>query len=293
MLLTLTYLFFLGISHAQEFQGKAYYQSKTTVDMDFGGREMSEEQKKRIKERMKSAFEKTYVLTFDKTAGIYLEEEKLETPGGGGPGGFRFGGIGGGGKLYKNIKDQSYVNQSEMFGKVFLIKDNLEKLEWKMGTETKKIGNYTCYKATAIKPKDSTDFASLMERRRKERDREQAATDSTSAKAAPPIFTASSFTDETEVVAWFTPEIPVSQGPGEYWGLPGLILEVNYGKTAILCSKIVLNADEKERIEAPNKGKEVSQEAYNQIMLEKVEEMSERFRGGNRGREGNQIRIQN
>jgi hypothetical protein len=29
------------------------------------------------------------------------------------------------------------------------------------------------------------------------------------------------------------PEIPVSQGPEGYWGLPGLILEVNDGKTII------------------------------------------------------------
>lgn len=72
---------------AQEFQGKAIYQSKTTVDMDnFGGRQMSEEQKKMITERMKSMLEKTFILTFNRTESTYKEEEKLETPGsGGGP----------------------------------------------------------------------------------------------------------------------------------------------------------------------------------------------------------------
>jgi GLPGLI family protein len=35
------------------------------------------------------------------------------------------------------------------------------------------------------------------------------------------------------ITAWYTPEIPVSQGPEGYWGLPGLILEVNDGKTTI------------------------------------------------------------
>ena len=29
---------------------------------------------------------------------------------------------------------------------------------------------------------------------------------------------------DVEVVAWFTPEIPVSSGPSWYQGLPGLIL---------------------------------------------------------------------
>lgn len=98
---------------------------------------------------------------------------------------------------------------------------------------------------------------------------------------------------ETEITAWFTPEIPISQGPGDYWGLPGLILEVSAGNTVILCTKIVLNAEEKEVIEAPTKGKVVSQKEYNKIMMDKMEDMSEQFRGGNRGRGGNTIRIGN
>lgn len=32
---------------------------------------------------------------------------------------------------------------------------------------------------------------------------------------------------EEMVIAWYTEEIPVSEGPSKYWGLPGLILEVN------------------------------------------------------------------
>ena len=89
--------------------------------------------------------------------------------------------------------------------------------------------------------------------------------------------------ENLEVTAWYTPEIPISQGPGPYWGLPGLILEVNDGRTAILCSKLVLNSKEELNIKAPNKGKEVSQEEYNAILAEKMEEMSKRFRSGNRG----------
>ncbi len=50
---------------------------------------------------------------------------------------------------------------------------------------------------------------------------------------------------EVTVTAWYTLDIPISQGPGEYWGLPGLILEVSEGRTAILCSKITLNPKEK------------------------------------------------
>ena len=51
---------------------------------------MTEEQKKQIAERMKSLFEKTYQLTFNKFESVYKEEDKLEAPGGGGGGGFSY-----------------------------------------------------------------------------------------------------------------------------------------------------------------------------------------------------------
>lgn len=292
-LFLVAFLSFIAPNLAQDFQGKAIYQSKTSMgDFNFGGRDMPEEQKKRIMERMKQMFEKTYVLNFDKSAAIYTEEEKLEAPSAGG-GGTRFGSFGGSGKLYKNVQNQSYTKETEMFGKIFLIKDSLQRLEWKMGTESKKIGNYTAYKATAIKSVDSTSFEAMRTRRQKQREKEEeekgVKKDSTKNRS---MFTVnSSEAKEIEITAWFTPEIPISQGPDDYWGLPGLILEVNAGNTIILCTKIVMNAEEKETIEAPKKGKEVSQLEYNKIMLDKMEEMAEQFRG--RGGNGGGIRFGN
>lgn len=40
------------------------------------------------------------------------------------------------------------------------------------------------------------------------------------------------------IEAWYCPEIPVSIGPNEYRGLPGLILEVSRGKLKYLATKI-------------------------------------------------------
>ena len=76
-------LFFSLIGGAQNsFQGKAIYQSKTTIDLDnWGNGQLSEERKKQIKERMKSMLEKTYTLNFTASESIYKEEEKLEAPG--------------------------------------------------------------------------------------------------------------------------------------------------------------------------------------------------------------------
>ena len=83
----------------------------------------------------------------------------------------------------------------------------------------------------------------------------------------------------TEVVAWYTPQIPVSQGPSDFWGLPGLILEVNVGTTTMLCSKVIMNPKEKTKIKAPEKGKVVVKTEYKEIITGKMIEMR-----NNRGR---------
>jgi GLPGLI family protein len=289
----------LGIStvFSQDFQGIATYQSKTTMEINMEGRNIPEAQKQAIMENMKRAMEKTFELSFDRTTSIYKEEERLETPGAGGQGGFRmaFAGGFGNGLYYKDVKDQSYRNQTDLMGKPFLIKDSLEVWQWKLGSETKKIGNYTCYKATAIQKADTAQFNRMRRRFGRPEpapiaSKDSVVKDSTSNNN---LLSRISAPKDRVVTAWFTPEIPVSQGPGPYWGLPGLILEVSDERTVILCSKLVLNPEEKLVLAAPSKGKEVTQAEYSAIMEEKMGEMSERFRGrGGRG-EGIQIRISN
>ena len=277
----------------QDFQGKAYYFSKTTVDMDnWGGRQMSEEQKKMIAERMKDMFEKTYVLTFNRTESVYKEEEKLETPGGGG--GFRFSmGSFTGGPQYKNVKDKKLLQEQEFFGKQFLISDSLPQLEWKISGETKQIGQYTCFKATAVKKVDEFDWRSMRRRNnddeKKDEEKKEGEDTAEETEENDDPLSEIEIPEEIVITAWYTPQIPVNQGPGEYWGLPGLILEVNADRTTILCSKIIINPGEKEDIKIPSKGKEVTREEYNEIIKKKVEEMREMY--GGRGRDGRGGRI--
>ena len=118
-----TYLLFLTITigySQKNFHGKAVYQSKTSVDMNqWGNRELSEQQKKRIMDRMKNMLEKTYTLHFNRISSLYEEEERLEAPGGG-RGGFRFGGFSSG-IQYKNTQVKQFLEEREFFGKKFLI----------------------------------------------------------------------------------------------------------------------------------------------------------------------------
>ncbi|MBL4606122.1 MAG: GLPGLI family protein [Flavobacteriaceae bacterium] len=258
----------------KSFQGKAVYMSKTTVDLNaFGGRQMTEQRKKQIMSRMKNFLEKTYILNFDQSASNFKEEAKLETPGAGGGRGFRFGGLGGSGSVYKNTKEGKMIESAEFFGKKFLITEKMEQPKWELGTETKKIGKYTCYKATMIKVNNDFDFSSFG------RNRNNQKKDSTKTKTEE-----KSKIRTVTVTAWYTPEIPVSTGPEDYWGLPGLILEINAGRTTMLCTEIVLNPSEKVEIKAPRKGDKVTREKYNAIVKKKTEEMRERFKRGRGGR---------
>lgn len=275
-------IFFVSIAtlQAQQFQGMAVYESKTsTADMKTrlsGNKDITPEMQKSIEERMKKMLEKTFILNFDKTASIYKEEEKLDAPGQNN-GGFRMMSsmMGGGGTYYKNVKEKTFAVDKEFMGKEFLVKDSLPKLEWKLEGETKQIGGYTCYKATALKPVSQSDFRNFRPKK------EDAKKDKSEEKEKKTNFMDDfEIPKEISITAWYAPEIPVNQGPEGYWGLPGLILEVSDDKTVILCSKIVLNSKEKKEIKAPSKGKVVTQKEYDEIVMKKMEEMREQFQKG-------------
>lgn len=84
------------------------------------------------------------------------------------------------------------------------------------------------------------------------------------------------------VEAWFTPQIAVSNGPGSYDQLPGMILEVNVdnGKRTIVAKSVELKTLEKDAIKKPKKGKKVSREEFEEISEKKMKEMEAEM-GGN------------
>ena len=281
-------LVFTQMQAQKDFQGMAVYESKTQapkLEGMRGNRDITPEMQKTMEERMKKMLEKTFILNFDKTASIYKEEEKLDAPGQ--QGGMRImmnSFMGGGGTFYKDVKTKSYTVDKEFMGKEFLVVDSLPKLNWKLEQETKQIGGYNCYKATAVKEASKTDFRNFRPKNTDDKKPDEKKDDVKKASGE----TKTNFEDNFEipkeitVTAWYSPEIPVNQGPENYWGLPGLILEVNDGKTTILCSKIVLNAKEKVEIKPSKKGKVISQKDYDETVIKKLEE----FREMNRGRAG-------
>jgi GLPGLI family protein len=254
--------------NVQEFQGQAFYVSKSKLELGSWGSRMSEAQKKEVEARLKSRLEKTYVLNFNKEESIFNEEDKLDAMSGATD---SWGKNFAQGEQYKNVKDNALVQSQEFYGKQFLVKDKLQTFAWKMGTESKQIGQYLCFKATASVPTSELTWYDFSWS--KLRDDTAAKPDATGTETTELVI------NMTEVEAWYTTQIPVSHGPSEYWGLPGLILEVSAGNTVMLCSKIVMNSQGKLKIEAPDKGKEITKTEYQETIQTKMLEMR-----NNRGR---------
>ena len=144
----------------------------------------------------------------------------------------------------------------------FLIEGTLDSAEWKLEKESKSIGQYICFKATKKRTVTEKMFDS----------------DSQEFKEAEKEYT---------TTAWYTPSIPVQHGPAEYYGLPGLILEIKDGELTILCSEIVLNPKDGVAISVLDKGKKVNQEKFNEIQKKKNDEMMERYQNTNKRNKGN------
>jgi GLPGLI family protein len=244
-------LLFINITQAQEFQGRAIYISKSINNVVFDTKAMSDEKAKELNEKINKMFEKIFVLNFNKTESIYQQEQKLRETGSRGS---TFASELEG-ELYKNSQTKKYLKAEEFANKNYLITDVLKNYKWDITQESKKIGGYTCYKAisiTKVTKKELQEYEAEKVKKNKNK---------TS------FFNLEKPKDEI-ITVWYNPEIPVSHGPNKYWGLPGLIMEVNENNLIILCSKVILNPKDKKSIKAPKNGKVISRNAYD-LMEEK------------------------
>jgi GLPGLI family protein len=267
-------LLFVFTINAQNFTGKAIYKTSKKSSFKFGEGQkgVDDKMQEKIRKRIQKMNQKTFILNFYKNSSTYKEEVTLKEPkpqvGGLKTMAVAFGGANNTSVYYKNINEKRFSNQTDIMGKRFLVKDKLPEHKWEMSTEIKNIGTYTCYKATYSKEVENKNVTfkngESVEEIKKE---------------------------TTLITAWYTTQVPVSNGPDNYQGLPGLILEVNDGKTTIVCTEIILNPSQKIKIEEPKKGKVVSQKKFTKIEKQKSDELMEKFKGRNGVDLGNGINI--
>lgn len=244
-------LFVTNHIQAQDFQGIATYKSHRKLDLKIDEEKVNSEMQKSIQEQLKKQFQQEYTLEFNRNESIYKRVEKLDRPSAPSSSGITIKISQGSDILYKNIQENRYSNKTEISGKIFLIKDTLQSKKWQLVNETKYIGEYACFKAffeEEYTTKTITDEGKFED-----------------------------VTKQRTITVWYTPQIPISSGPEDYFGLPGLILEINDGEMTLICSKIILNPKESFTIAEPDKGKEVSQKEFDDIQEKKNKEMMESF----------------
>lgn len=248
---------------AQNISGTAIYKSHLGIDLQMDHKKMNDAMQDQLQASLAKQFQKEYKLEFNSNESIYEEEKSLDN---GSDSGVQVMFLSSSSSSdqsdisYKNIKENRWVNQNDFQGKIFLISGTLEKPNWKLSNESKQIGEYACFKATLEKTITKTRLV----------DEDGEVKEIT--------------TEEIQTVtAWYTPQIPVSFGPENYWGLPGLILEINDGALSLLCTKIVLKTNQDSEIEEPKKGKKVSKETYETIVEKKNKELQEHFKSQRKG----------
>ena len=88
---------------------------------------------------------------------------------------------------FKHFVDKKYETQDMRISNVLVVDNYIynqkNELNWQLFSDTLKIKNYVCNKATTSN-------------------------------------------EGRKYTAWYTPEIPISDGPYKFWGLPGLILKI-------------------------------------------------------------------
>lgn len=136
------------------------------------------------------------------------------------------------GIVYKDLDSKIAVSTvyETTFGKTreFLIKENLETFNWILINEKRNIRGYTCKKAIL------TDHHKDQEESRHH-------------------------SHDHNIEVWYTQEIDIAQGPDEFWGLPGLIIEVRKAQERITVDKISFNIDGF-NVVPPTKGKMISRD---------------------------------
>ncbi|MDO5655861.1 MAG: GLPGLI family protein [Flavobacteriaceae bacterium] len=150
------------------------------------------------------------------------------------------------GVTYKNINENYYLKPIDAFGTSYLLKDDLQNHRWEITRDKQEIAGYETRFATGIlEINDSI----------------------------------------TPVKAWFAPKIAIKDGPGSFWGLPGMILKTEFemnGAHVIITAKEIKVREKPLVIKKPSGGKEVTivefqnemkaiQEKYQEMMGEGVD----------------------
>ncbi|TCP28159.1 GLPGLI family protein [Tenacibaculum skagerrakense] len=217
---------------SQQKQGKLTYNVYLNVEnFNKNLSKSKKSSKERIKTLLAKQGTKTYNLYFKNNESIFKEEKRLKVDNS------RkkmdlVSIFAGKGKYYYNRKSNEILIEKEVIGEDFIVKSSPD-YNWNLTQETKKIGNYNCYKAT-------TTQIVITEKGEKK---------------------------EKPIVAWYSPDLPISFGIKDFQGLPGATIFLNEQTIIYSLSEVKFNfLDEDNEVSKPTKGKEITQSELNEFL---------------------------
>ncbi len=255
---------------AQMKEGKISYERKVNMHRNLPDPQM----KSMIPEFRTDKFE----LIFNESASLFRSVVDDEAPdpfanAGGGGGGMRMNFRMPTTTTYTDIAKQTQYEERAFFEKEFLIVDSLKQYKWKLSEETKTIAKQLCKKATTM-------ITAPQMRMRISRGGENNTDSAANAPMKP---------KETELVVWYAENIPVSVGPENYSGLPGVIMEMNVDNGASVTTAVEVSAKyPKKELIQPTKGEKMNRAQFQENMQKLMQDMQ---RGGGIRMGGNMIRV--
>jgi GLPGLI family protein len=79
-----------------------------------------------------------------------------------------------------------------------------------------------------------------------------------------------------KIEAWYAPSIPLKDGPEDYYGLPGLIVELTDGNTTYNALSVKEISDLS--IVKPSEGKKVTRDEYQKLLEERVDALKQQYK---------------
>lgn len=128
--------------------------------------------------------------------------------------------------MYKDHEKNQTIKQENILDKQFLISDSLHTLDWQITNKIKTFGDLKCREVT------SSGFRMMKKQK---------------------------------ITACYTEDIPINEGPDDYYGLPGLVVDVQIGPINIAMKEIKTIKEDTE-INAPTEGQKITKAEFDKLM---------------------------
>ena len=240
---------------AQQKEGKVIYERTAQMQMNIRDNDQ-------LAQMMPRSRKDKFELTFANNQSLWKhidEEDNTDEINGNGMQ-IRMVGPGQNDVVFHDFNAAKKVEQRDMMEKKFIITDSIRKMNWKLTGETQTLLGHVCQKAVAQRTGKRTQMT--MDNGKMER---------------------KVINDTTNMVAWFTSDIPVPAGPEVQGQLPGLILalDMNDGRMIYKALDLQSKADVT-IIKEPTKGKKVTPDEFTKEREKMMQEMQKNNQGNGR-----------